>query len=357
LSCAIQIVVGRTHYHAAAHFLLCLAREWHALGFEINPGSRLPDWVVSINGASLVNLLDVRLAGVPRLELVIDDPIYLCPLFFWPVPEVRLACVDQTYCRSIEQLPGWENAPLFSPHGGWMLDTPERHRTIDLLFCGSYSSPHRLLSHLKERVANGQLLQQWHPWMRGLILSDELIPICSMVQPNEWELIHHDPELGKTLRTLDQYLRARRRYLLLQQCADAGLIVDLYGDGWDNSPFKEVHRVCGSIPFHHLPHLMAGAKIALNAMPNFAHGLHERLLTAMGAGALVITESNPFLSEQFVEGEEFLTFEGADQLKSLLSDGERRQEVAEAGKRRARSGHSWEARARSLAQAVFSPAR
>lgn len=358
MSCAIQIVVGHTRYHAAGYFLHCLATEWQALGYEINPAyPRRPDWIVSINGASLVNLLDIRLAGVARLELVIDDPIYLYPLFFWPVPEVRLACVDRTYCTAIEQLPGWERAPLFSPHGGWIAESCERERTIDLLFCGTYLSPHQRLDELKEKIAREAVPKQWHRWMQELILSDRLTPICSMIQPHEWELLRRNPEYGKTLRLLDQFLRARRRHLLLTRCAEAGLIVDLCGDGWDSSPFRQLHRVHPPISFHHLPHLMAGAKIVLNSMPNFGYGLHERVLTAMGAGALVVTEANPYFLEQFVEGEEFVSYESAetipDQLQSLLSDDALRERIADAGKKKARASHSWADRARLMSDAVF----
>lgn len=351
---SIWVVQGVTRYGAALHFLHCLAEEWTRLGHVIN-GPERPDWVLSINGAGLIR--NRHFVAAAHLGLLIDDPIHLLPLFAYPLTEARLLCIDKTFCTAIGALPGWEQAPLFCPHGGWLVEGPEEERTIDLLFCGTYDSPHRRLDQLKQLIATVELPPHWRSWMGGLMLGDELHSISSLLKAEDWEAISYDRDLAKTLQELDLFLRSKRRYLMLRECAEAGLVVDLCGDGWEGSPFSSMHRVRGPVPYRELPHLLRRAKIALNAMPNFSHGLHERILTAMGAGALVATVGNGYMRELFLEEREVVYIDEykrlPDQLRALLADDARREEMARAGQQRVIDGHTWAHRAQLIHDLLF----
>lgn len=341
---SILIAPSRLPYGAANSFLHDLAMEWQRLGHEVTTSlDGSPDWLVSVNVSGLTDLRDPRLAGISRLALIVDDPLNCYGLYFYPLYNFYPAYVDRTFCDVVGQLDGWQNKPLYCPHGAVVRPVQEGKRPIDILFCGSDEGP-------DEPPSTASLPFHWRGWAEEYLRGERRGPISLCLTRDDWSLLWRNRELGQWVQALDHYVRSRRRRNALHRLAEAGLTVDLYGKGWDS--MAHLHRVHGPLPFEQTIGLMGQSKIVLNLMPNFAYALHERLLTAMAAGAVVATDGNELICSEFREGEELLLFEDPDELvekvAQVLRDEGSRQKMSHVGRQKVLERHTWAHRARLL---------
>jgi spore maturation protein CgeB len=96
----------------------------------------------------------------------------------------------------------------------------------------------------------------------------------------------------------------------------------------------------------------------LNINNGFVAGGHERVFTAMCAGAAVFSDANRYYEEAFKDGREIVTFpwpklaNAADLLGDLIEATDRAAGVARAGAKRAMAEHRWSGRAERLVKAV-----
>lgn len=128
-----------------------------------------------------------------------------------------------------------------------------------------------------------------------------------------------------------------------------GIEVVCFGHGWPEGPI-ETKR---------MGEIFRESQISLN-FSDGAHGrsdfasrqIKARIFEVPGYGGCLLTEKAPDLDRYFHVGEEILAFEGADemiqQVKSLLSRPERRDEVARCGFERVRRDHTYERRFEEL---------
>lgn len=100
---------------------------------------------------------------------------------------------------------------------------------------------------------------------------------------------------------------------------------------------------------------MQHSKIVLHNI-NFVTGLHERIFTAMLAGAVCVTEKYELLEKFFEDGKEIVTYslDEPQQLvaviNDLLSDPRRAAAIAAAGRRKALQKHTWRHRGEQIAK-------
>lgn len=104
--------------------------------------------------------------------------------------------------------------------------------------------------------------------------------------------------------------------------------------------------------------IMKSAKIVLNVMPGFKDGSHDRILSAMLAKSVCLTDKSKYLMEEFKDGEDIAFYSLSeltklpDIVRDLLSDEERLKEIAENGYKKAVENHTWEKRARQILEFV-----
>lgn len=100
------------------------------------------------------------------------------------------------------------------------------------------------------------------------------------------------------------------------------------------------------------------ADIVLNNLkPEEVCGLNARAFETCGIGGFQMIDWNPGLPHLFEPGEEVVTFRSMDELKSkidyYLDHEDERREIAEAGRRRAQSEHTYRHRLETLLKTVF----
>ncbi|MEA2428095.1 MAG: hypothetical protein QOF37_1723 [Thermoleophilaceae bacterium] len=142
---------------------------------------------------------------------------------------------------------------------------------------------------------------------------------------------------------------------LLEQVADPlGLDVWGYGAGGlaADSPLRA--RWHGELWGLDMYRVFAEARVVVNRHIEAAegHANNMRLFEASGAGAAVVTERAPNLTELFEPGVEVATYEGAAELQEtvagLLADEDRRATLARAGQERTLRDHSYAVRMAQL---------
>ncbi len=96
--------------------------------------------------------------------------------------------------------------------------------------------------------------------------------------------------------------------------------------------------------------------MSLNIMTWHKDGFTERIANAMLQKSVVVTDRTTYLEENFENGRELLMFdlghleELPGQIKELLSNEEKRAQIAECAYRKALKYHTWDARAKTLLQ-------
>ncbi|MDE7062392.1 MAG: glycosyltransferase, partial [Lachnospiraceae bacterium] len=102
--------------------------------------------------------------------------------------------------------------------------------------------------------------------------------------------------------------------------------------------------------------VVRNAKLALNTMPWFKDGAHDRIFTAMLNGAVALTDPSIYLKERFTD-EKDLRFYELKELTELPAIAEdallypgRMERLTNEAYERAVTQDTWECRARELAQ-------
>jgi hypothetical protein len=155
------------------------------------------------------------------------------------------------------------------------------------------------------------------------------------------------------------FAEAYHRDAVLNALGRASLPLHIWGNGWEPLADRYPSFIYGGVgSFAETLHTLRRARVVLNINNGFVAGGHERVFTAMCAGAAVFSDANRFYEEAFQEGREIVTFAwpklaGApDQLAALVADPDRAAQIARAGAKRAQAEHRWPERASRLVKAV-----
>ena len=129
---------------------------------------------------------------------------------------------------------------------------------------------------------------------------------------------------------VDTFIRNLNRGRVINILINAGIDVHVYGAGWDNFPVTEDNakylHIHGNVDLEQTEEIMKSAKIVLNVMPGFKDGSHDRILSAMLAKSVCLTDKSKYLMEEFKDGEDIAFYSLSELTKlpdivmDLLSD-------------------------------------
>lgn len=163
-------------------------------------------------------------------------------------------------------------------------------------------------------------------------------------------------------RTLffDLYVRNHFRGKAVAALCNAGLPVTLIGKGWEKLPLKRRDTLTILPKTDSLGCLRAQReyRIALNVMPYFKDGAHDRVFNGILNGMPVLTDESRYLCEELPEGagvsyyrlSRLDTEELPEKAERLLSDPALCDEILARGLPFVRSRHTWDARADVILQ-------
>ena len=316
--------------------------------------------------------------NLPVLNILVDHPLYYHSCLKEAGERMRVFCVDREhvgYVRrfypglKVEFLPLAGNELLFShgdgEHGTHRVDVPEPvpygRRTVDLVFTANYVS----MEMLEEKVK--ALDDDYRIFYRRItedLIADPAQSVDAVMERHIRNELGAVPEeqlcaAMSGMIWIDLFIRSYVREKVVQTLADAGIIVRVFGADWEKIHCKKPQNVRtsgGKVDSAACVQAMRDARIALNVMPWFKDGAHDRVFTAMLQGTAAFTDDSRYLREECRDGENicFYSLRALEQLPdrvvSLLEDPVRTAELAERGYRMAKKRHTWKNRAGLLMQ-------
>lgn len=316
--------------------------------------------------------------NLPVLNILVDHPLYYHSCLKEAGERMRVFCVDREhvgYVRrfypglKVEFLPLAGNELLIShgdgEHGTHRADVPEPvpygRRTVDLVFTANYVS----MEMLEEKVK--ALDEDYRIFYRRItedLIADPAQSVDAVMERHIRDELGAVPEeqlcaAMSGMIWIDLFIRSYFREKVVQTLADAGIIVRVFGADWEKIHCKKPQNVRtsgGKVDSAACVQAMRDARIALNVMPWFKDGAHDRVFTAMLQGTAAFTDDSRYLREECRDGKNicFYSLKTLEQLPdrvvSLLEDPVRTAELAERGYRMAKKRHTWKNRAGLLMQ-------
>lgn len=380
------LIKGRSQYGALRLHIDQLAAALDGLGHETavidlaDGGSLAPladalatptDALFAFNGMAceIAASEAVRGLGLVYASLYLDHPVHHLNRLTLPIERQVLFFLDRSH---LQFMAAWgarhDYAHLgFLPPGANTLAEPVdvsdaafRARDIPLLFTGTYRGPpspvwadwpespaREIVAQTGARMAADPRL----PLMEALraVLSERRMTLSQ-------DLI---AALGPLLGAAQLYAEAHQRHAVLTALGEAGAPIEVHGVGWAelSARYPQV-RHAGEGSFEETLRLLRRARIVLNINNGFVAGGHERVFTAMSAGAAVVSEASRYYAEAFEPGVEIETFaanrpaEAPARLAALMADEPRQAALARAGHARALAEHAWTARAGKIIAAI-----
>lgn len=307
--------------------------------------------------------------GVAYASLYVDHPVHHIGRLSTPIRKNLAFFLDRTHVQFVTAWPtgrGFTHLG-FLPPGANELPEPVdlsdeafATRDIPLLFTGTF---------------RGEPQATWRAWedspartvvegVASRMAADARLPILDAVR-----LILKDLSAELTPDLLDNiapllsaaqlFAEAYHRDALLGVLGAAGVPLRVYGNGWEPLVARYPSFTYGGVgSFEETLHLLRRTRLVLNINNGFVAGGHERVFTAMCAGAAVFSDATKYYADVFKEDREIATFawpkiaEAPGLLMAHLADADRLAAMARAGAKRAQGEHRWIHRAARLVKAV-----
>lgn len=295
---------------------------------------------------------------IPHWSILLDPVVYSMELTHGSFAMV--SSVDLADHQMLEDQ-GFEYS-FFFPHAveRELVGTGHSEKIYDVVFLGSCYD-YESLQEVWEDEQPAEISQLIHLAAKK-VLSDASTSITQAIQQAYSDLNIPINEIDYTLLFyyVDRYTRGKDRVELIKSIKDAR--VHVFGapaedevvttlNGWGHYLAK-----CKNVVLHPPVSFLEGleilkqSKIALNSVPFFKQGSHERVFTALACGALPITTATQYWQEQFVEGKELLFYRPWQRqdtngiVNALLKDEARRQEMVTKGADKVKANHTWDQR-------------
>jgi len=313
------------------------------------------------------SLYDVM--GAVYATLYVDNPVHHLARLQTPVRRNVAFFLDRSHLQFVNASPFARNfAQLgFLPPGANQLPEPPdlsdeafARRDIPLMFTGTYrgapQAPWRQWPQSPARTVAEGVCER--------MVADARLPILEALRQVLKQLgAELTPQLFTDIAPLlsapQFFAEAYHRDAVLHALGAAGAPLHIWGNGWEPLAERYGSFVYGGVgSFAETLQTLRRARVVLNINNGFLAGGHERVFTAMCAGAAVFSDANRYYDEAFKEGREIVTFawpklaNAPDQLAALVADPARAGQIARAGAIRAQAEHRWTERAQRLVKAV-----
>lgn len=303
---------------------------------------------------------------LPHWAILVDPLVY--NLHLMKSPYLIASCTDRQDCEAMYQ--PYTRAPFFFAHAveRELNGQGASNRDLDIVFLGSCYDYENLRATWREN--NMEEINKLLDDAIDIVLSDISSSIAqALVQACQNSNIALTPELDffTLFSYLDYYTRGKDRVELIKSLKHGR--VHVFGDtsedlgmaakGWGEylAGHKNV-TIHPAVSFGRGLEILKRSKIALNSMPFFKNGTHERVFTALGCGALPLTMNNLYWQEQFIHEQDLLSYlpghweKSSELVETYLDNEPLRQELVSAGVTKVQKQHTWDQRAEQVLQAL-----
>ena len=300
---------------------------------------------------------------IPSYNIVVDHPMYYHHFLEKAPTNYHHISIDRNHEKYMRRFfPEITQGP-FLPLAGTELypnksNVPITYRKYDVTMVGNYCVPQTFEKFIT------RIDDEYTAFYYGMI--DDLManPHRTVEEVAEEHLTRElgevpEEELKKAMAALtfiDLYVRYTIRGRIVQELADAGIKVHIFGDGWDSLScrHKENLILMNTLDSVGCLKKLCQTKISLNVMPWFKDGAHDRIFNSMLNGAVCLTDSSIYL-DSILHDDVDCSIYSLEQIGrlpelagKLLADPDHMQEIADEGYRLAKEGHTWAHRAGQL---------
>jgi hypothetical protein len=302
------------------------------------------------------------------LNIMVDHPVYYDKALAYRLPRIQTFCVDRdhvAYMKRFYPKTPCEFLPLAGndllPAQAVLPDTFEQwqRRPYPLVFTANYVPVANIDRQLMEMET------EYREFYYEIIESFIKEPGQDLLSCIESYLRREMPDLTDaqvcegmhTMPVVDLWIRTYFREKTVRILAEGGIKVHLFGKDWDLVACAHPENLVSAgrmVSSGDCVQAIAQANIALNTMPWFKDGAHDRIFTAMLHGAAALTDGSTYLREQFAHMDTvaFYDLQSLEclpqQVEELLGEPQRLYEMACRGKAVAKQLHRWKNRAEIL---------
>lgn len=281
-------------------------------------------------------------------HIILDHPLYHNSVLKQPLKNMRVVCLDETHAEYIRKYYSHIKEVIVMPLPADTAKSlvPYNERSRNVLFTGTYTSSEDIVAlamrsggdsveiknfQTMHKEPAQEFINSMHIFnkMAGYLLENP----CETIE-KAYTFALGDITEEKVLRETaaafadglelnfwaDMFIRAVIREELLMEMLRNGIDVDIFGHGWEKFVekcgnveksevrFKGKINICGEVDYRQLPELYADTKIALNVLPWFKAGQHDRIALAMCNGCVCVTDESIYLEKKFVDGENIFMY-------------------------------------------------
>lgn len=293
--------------------------------------------------------------GIKSYNYIVDSPIYYEDSLKQAPKLGTLLCVDKKHVEYVKRFYKNINNAYFLPLGGdngvlGIQDDWEK-RKIEVLFVGCRKVDLNTVDFSEDEWDMLLKLLKNTDLLTESVLEQKIRGINPQIDEiNLREKIWENRKIDICLVT---YIRER----VLQVLIEAGIDVNVYGnwEGWEyvNNP----HFIQGGfLSQEEVLDKMKDSKIVLNVMPWFKDGIHDRVINAMLAGAVCLTDNSKWMSEMFDDREDYWSYslkelEKLPQIVKKILKGNH-DEMRMRAYKKADDGHRWFQRIEELERQI-----
>lgn len=327
----------------------------------------------SLHGARLVFTFNIlgealhegrpigQVFGAPHVIQYVDHPLAHTDKLDGTTGDAGLLFVDDTHAAAVERAygPGRFAHLGFCPHAAiGEARTPDpdpdaflKRRPIPILFSGSIFDPGP-----RPWADFDDVVRQIHDAAFDIAMGEEWMPAHDAVamamgglglDPADprWRLLYKGAGL------VHQHVRMHRRLMVLNAAARLGLPIHACGRGYEPwlEAFGNITHL-GALDVTESIAVMARSRVLLNVNANFGGGSHERVFTAMKAGAAVASDASTYYRSQFKPGAEIVFYRWGqldsdlEGIAALAENPDAAFQLARAGRARVLDQHGWDHR-------------
>lgn len=306
-----------------------------------------------------------ELIKIPHVACLVDSPNSFLPLM--QSPRTIMTCVDRC---SVDFFHGLGSKKVFFlPHGveKSLFSEHDSKKEYDVVFLASCIDFETIREAWKKKFSSA--LCQVMDEASEIALSDQNIPYYqAFVQALDQRVNEKggiDPgkvDFISVLHNIEMYIRGKDRVELIRSINEAQ--VDVFGSSDEKAGWKKYVgnkrnvKIHDPIPFEQAIEIMKRTKILLNSCTWIKYGAHERILSGLASGALVITDENPYLREHFTDGESIVFYQhhrldkANHRINEYLANSKKREQLVRKGREIVLKSHTWDHRAAQLLKAL-----
>ena len=309
--------------------------------FTFNPILPLPD------GSQLCDILQI-----PHVTILLD--VLANHLFLSDSPYAIVGSIDSYICEILKRRNFTKtfHFPLATRHD---LPSPqEDHRCYDVTMLGTCIDCEGIQKTWQEKHT-GKLCKAIDSVINATLSDNETSYLeIAMTQLYPFKDIDHHRLYAEIL----QYLKGYDRIRVVKAIKDAD--IHIFGTSTDKRGWKYYLDTQNNITLHGPVSyetslaIMSKSKIVIDSSPGFKKGPHDRILTGLASGAMILTGDTHYIRNNFTENMGITTYDHEklgilnEKVSALLNDTKTRIHAVSKGREFVKKKHTWKNRCNTM---------